>query len=327
VQVLQLAFQNDIRDRSIYPTASPVDLSLSWTYIHDKRSCGYCLCPLSTFTRGFREVTAVNAYVNPRFGPFALTGLEFICRAERQTLGFVTYPYIKLSFPLLQAETITSLVFGAEPTDRHFAITFITNLRRSVTFGSPSAASLYSAANVAGIALGKCSPDNHLSFFGVFRSPKRPPVTPVGKEARVHRQYWVRKVYHDPWPEMALCSAAPVTGISHIRVYHDGERQSITGLLLYYQSHPPSVLGELREFYAEYSPPSVDTIQGFAFSYSRRFDCTRIHHLKLLMGQTSVTFGSPISGQPEQLFTRKAEMFLKWTFSHRIRLIEFSLAG
>jgi hypothetical protein len=196
-----------------------------------------------------------------------------------------------------------------------------------VTFGSPSAASLYSAANVAGIALGKvgragfpllystsvadngkCSPDNHLSFFGVFRSPKRPPVTPVGKEARVHRQHWVRKVYHDPWPEMALCSAAPVTGISHIRVYHDGERQSITGLLLYYQSHPPSVLGELREFYAEYSPPSVDTIQGFAFSYSRRFDCTRIHHLKLLMGQTSVTFGSPISGQPEQLFTRKVRL-------------------
>jgi hypothetical protein len=65
----------------------------------------------------------VNAYVNPRFGPFALTGLEFICRAERQTLGFATRPYIKLSFPLLQAETITSLVFGAEPTNGHFAIT------------------------------------------------------------------------------------------------------------------------------------------------------------------------------------------------------------
>lgn len=85
-----------------------------------------------------------------------------------------------------------------------------------MTFGSPSATSLYSAANVAGIALGKvgkagfpllystsvadngkCSPDNHLSFFGVFRSPKRPPVTPVGKGARVHRQYWVQKVYRD----------------------------------------------------------------------------------------------------------------------------------
>jgi hypothetical protein len=36
-------------------------------------------------------------------------------------------------------------------------------------------------------------------------------MNPVGMDARVHWQYWVRKVYRDPWPEMALCLAAPET--------------------------------------------------------------------------------------------------------------------
>jgi hypothetical protein len=109
---------------------------------------------------------------------------------------------------------------------------------------------------------------------------------------------------------MALCSTAPVTGISHIRVYHDDERQSITGLMLCYRSRPPSVLGELREFLAEYSPPSIDTIQGFAFSYSPGFNYTIIHHLELLMGQNSITFGTPIPGVLEQRFTRNVRLII-----------------
>lgn len=129
-------------------------------------------------------------------------------------------------------------------------------------------------------------------------------------DTRVHRQYWVRRVYHDPWPEMALCSAAPVTGISHIQVYHDGERQSITGLMLYYQNHPPSVLGELHEFLAEFSPRSINTIQGFAFSYSRGFNYTLIHHLELLMEQNSIIFSTPIPGKLKQRFTRNVSLVI-----------------
>ncbi|KOC07048.1 hypothetical protein AFLA70_559g000451 [Aspergillus flavus AF70] len=329
-QLTQVGYRNDTNQQCIYATNTAVDPSFSWAYLHDKHNPNHGLRPLQTLTTDFREVQGVNAYVNPLSGQFALTALEFVGRTGTTFLGLQSSPVVKLAFPLMQGEIFVGLSFGTSPGGGHLTITFITNLNRAVTFGEASTEILFSAANVAGISVGSSLLDHHLSVFGVLKSPKRPIVTMTGNNNSIHRQYWVTKAHLGiPYlpAQMVLSSAAPLAGITCMQAFYDRNRQSITGLMIYYYNRPPSILGELYEPLARHKLQSQCEIQGLKFSYSSFCGWVQIHFLELLTTQGIVSFGSQIPGCLQKQATRGDKKLLCWTFSHCTSYAQFIDTG
>ncbi|THC88141.1 hypothetical protein EYZ11_012410 [Aspergillus tanneri] len=282
-KMIELACRIDIDQHVLFPTTQvPVDLSLTLSCLYDRHKRSHGLYPLWTFTTDFRQVTAVNAYMNPVWGQFAVSALEFVCKDTVHLLGPSITSDVKLSFLLLPDETITTVSVGSAPDDGNLALTFTTNKNRSVTFGDPSAEISHSVANVAGIAIGKSLLDHHMSAFGIFQSPQRPVVHPLRDKVAGNHQYWTSTVIPSIPPFMGLQSTAPLNAISMIQAFQATALGPVTGLLLFYRDRCPSALGELTIRSATHTLEPGEDIQGIAISYLSDESGHRIYCIELL---------------------------------------------
>jgi hypothetical protein len=121
--VIEIACRNDTGQHTLFPTQTPVDLSLTLSCLYDRHKRSHGLYPLWTFTIDFRQVIAVNAYINPLWGQFAVSALEFVCKDRVQLLGESSTTDLKLSFPLFPKEIVTTLSVGSAPDDGNMALT------------------------------------------------------------------------------------------------------------------------------------------------------------------------------------------------------------
>ncbi|KAF5855994.1 hypothetical protein ETB97_008113 [Aspergillus alliaceus] len=126
-KVIEIACRNDTGRHTLFPTLTPVDSSLTLSCLYDRHKRSHGLYPLWTFTIDFRQVTAVNAYINPVWGQFAVSALEFVCKDRVQLPGPSSTSDLKLSFPLFPEEIVTTLSVGSAPDDGNMALTFTTN--------------------------------------------------------------------------------------------------------------------------------------------------------------------------------------------------------
>lgn len=325
-KVIELACRNDTDQHTLFPTQTPVDLSLSLTCLYDRHKRSHGLQPLWTFMIDFGHVIAVNAYIEPIWGQFALCALEFVCKDRVHLLGSPTISDFKLSFPLLPEEFLTTLSVGSASDDGHLALTFTTSRNRSVTFGDTYAEVSHSVANVAGIAVGKSFLDKHISVLGIFQSPQRPVVHPLrGGVVVKERQYWTSTVDFDTSPSMALQSTAPLTAITMIKAFQARTQGPVTGLLLYYSDRCPAVLGELTiESATQIMEPGED-VRGLTISYLSKGSTCLIYRIKIFVGGRSIYFGR----QHPQCFhvqrQRKDANFLLWGFSTYKSHLTFSI--
>ncbi|KAB8212970.1 hypothetical protein BDV33DRAFT_210656 [Aspergillus novoparasiticus] len=291
-KVIELACRDERDSHTLFPTQNPVDLSLSLICLYDRHKRNHGLHPLWTFTIDFRQVIAVNTYIEPTWGQFALCALEFVCKDRVHLLGPPTTTGLKLAFPLLPEEFLTALSVGSASDDGHLALTFTTSKNRSVTFGEPCVEISHSLANVAEIAVGKSYLDQHISVLGIFQSPQRQVVRPHrGGLALNGRQYWTSTIDFNISPSMALQSTAPLTGISMIQAFQARKQGPVTGLLLHYRDRYPAVLGELTvESVTQTVEPDED-VRGLTISYPSEGSSCHIYCIKIFVGGRSIYFG------------------------------------